>query len=81
MKYDEKIQSLKEIFESPGEVLKRELALYRTHSGKELADEIAATNPSLVLDLGCGSNIFKKLNLRRASCLKIIFKVEMDFHA
>jgi len=61
MKYDEKIQSLKEIFESPGEVLKRELALYRTHSGKELAEEITAVNPSLVLDLGCGSNIFKKL--------------------
>jgi len=61
MKYDEKIQTLKEIFESPAEVSKRDLILHRTHSGKKLADEIAATNPSLVLDLGCGSNVFKKL--------------------
>ena len=61
MKYDEKIQALKESFESPAEVSRRDLILHRTHSGKELADEIADTNPSLVLDLGCGTNVFKKI--------------------
>lgn len=39
---------------------KRELALYRQYSGEEMAKEVAATNPSLVVDLGCGANLFKQ---------------------
>jgi SAM-dependent methyltransferase len=39
---------------------KRNLAIYRQLSGAILAKEIAKTNPSLVIDLGCGGNVFKK---------------------
>ena len=71
------LKRLKERFEQQHEVRKRSLALHRTLSGRKLAEEIAESNPTLVLDLGCGSNEFKKivpnvigvLVLRRLSCV------------
>lgn len=61
MKYENKIYAIKELFETPFEIKKRELMLYRTLTGYNLAEEVAATNPKLVLDLGCGANSFKSL--------------------
>ena len=55
------LKRLKERFEQQHEVRKRSLALHRTLSGRKLAEEIAESNPTLVLDLGCGSNEFKKI--------------------
>ena len=55
------LRRIKERFEQEHEVRKRSLALHRTLSGRKLAEEITATNPQLVLDLGCGSNEFKKV--------------------
>tara|TARA_B100000965_G_C19597288_1_gene760828 strand:+ start:644 stop:1282 length:639 start_codon:yes stop_codon:yes gene_type:complete len=55
------LRVLKARFEQDHEVRKRSLALHRTLSGQKLAEEIAETNPTLVLDLGCGSNEFKKI--------------------
>lgn len=59
--YLERCKQLKERFEAPHEVAKRNLALYRQLSGRALAEEITASNPDLVIDLGCGSNEFKSV--------------------
>ena len=51
---------LQERFSHPTErSIRQELPLYRSLSGQKLAEEIAATNPELVIDLGCGANPFK----------------------
>ena len=55
------LKDIKERFEQAHEIRKRSLALHRTLSGRKLGEEIAETNPGLVLDLGCGSNEFKKI--------------------
>jgi len=39
--------------------IRQNLPLYRSLSGRGLAEEIAATDPELVIDLGCGANPFK----------------------
>ena len=59
--YSTRCNQLRERFEQPHEVRKRNLALHRTLSGRALAEEINASNPKLVLDLGCGSNEFKRV--------------------
>lgn len=41
------------------EFRKRELALYRQKSGLDLALEVQASKPDLVIDFGCGGNLFK----------------------
>ena len=53
--------TIKDLFETPSEIKKRELALYRTLTGYNLAKEVSATKPNLVLDLGCGANSFKSI--------------------
>lgn len=51
---------IKERFEHETErSIRQNLPLYRSLSGLGLAQEIAATNPELVIDLGCGANPFK----------------------
>ena len=47
MKYENKIYAIKELFETPFEIKKRELMLYRTLTGYNLAEEVAATNPNI----------------------------------
>ena len=47
-------------YSSSDELEKRNLALYRQLSGLNLAKEIANTKPELVVDLGCGGNVFKE---------------------
>jgi SAM-dependent methyltransferase len=59
----EMMMSIPEIIErynKPHEFEKRNLALYRQLSGYDLAKEVEGTNPELVIDFGCGSNIFKE---------------------
>ena len=51
---------IKERFEHETErSIRQNLPLYRSLTGLGLAQEIAATNPELVIDLGCGANPFK----------------------
>ena len=49
---------IKERFEHETErSIRQNLPLYRSLTGLGLAQEIAATNPELVIDLGCGATI------------------------
>lgn len=59
--YRQRLREIKERFEQPHEVRKRSLALHRTHSGRKLGEEISNSKPGLVIDLGCGSNEFKRV--------------------
>ncbi len=59
--YQDKIEFVRNHFEKNFEIFRRKFPLYRTKSGLALANEIKETNPQLVIDLGCGSNMFKSI--------------------
>jgi SAM-dependent methyltransferase len=58
--HDWTLAEVKSRFNTPEEFEKRNLALYRQLSGYDLALEVAATKPTLVIDIGCGGNVFKE---------------------
>ena len=59
--YQDKIELIRDHYETDYEIFRREFPLYRTKSGLALANEIKETNPQLVIDLGCGANKFKSI--------------------
>lgn len=74
---DGDIDKIKERFSRDIEFEKRNLALYRQLSGINLAKEIASSCPSLVLDFGCGANIFKR-HIPNLIGLDIVEHIDVD---